>query len=111
VCVARRGGRTGGRSVAGQGREGEGESSRGREVLSDPEALFRRVMMHIADSYVDEAERSELYYAAIRGMVRSLDPHSDFLDPEEYRAFQDDLSGIYGGAGFQLEYRGGATSS
>jgi len=91
-----------------QGRDEESDPSRGREVLSDPEALFRRVMTHIEDSYVDEVERGDLYYAAIRGMVRSLDPHSDFLDPEEYRAFQDDLSGIYGGAGFQVEYRGGS---
>jgi carboxyl-terminal processing protease len=96
--------------ASARAQEGDVESdpSRGREVLSDPEALFRRVMTHIEDSYVDEVERGELYYAAIRGMVRSLDPHSDFLDPEEYRAFQDDLSGIYGGAGFQVEYRGGS---
>jgi carboxyl-terminal processing protease len=84
------------------------ERDRGRRALADPEALFRRVLMHIEDSYVDEVDRGELYYAAIRGMVRGLDPHSDFLDPAAYRAFQDDLSGIYGGAGFQVEYRGGS---
>ena len=95
-------------SARAQGRGEESDPSRGRAVLSDPEALFRRVMTHIEDSYVDEVERGDLYYAAIRGMVRSLDPHSDFLDPEEYRAFQNDLSGIYGGAGFQVEYRGGS---
>ena len=80
---------------------------RGREILTDPEALFRRVLTHVEDSYVDEVDRDELFYAAIQGLVRSLDPHSDFLDPAAYRAFQDDLSGIYGGAGFQVEYRGG----
>jgi carboxyl-terminal processing protease len=84
------------------------ERDRGRRALADPEALFRRVLTHIEDSYVDEVDRGELYYAAIRGMVRGLDPHSDFLDPAAYRAFQDDLSGIYGGAGFQVEYRGGS---
>lgn len=83
------------------------QPGRGQRVLSDPEALFRRVLTHIEDEYVDEVERSELFYAAIRGAVRELDPHSDFLDPQAYRAFQDDLSGIYGGAGFQVEYRAG----
>ncbi|MBN1771950.1 MAG: S41 family peptidase [Deltaproteobacteria bacterium] len=83
------------------------QAGRGQRVLSDPEALFRRVLTHIQDEYVDEVERRDLFYAAIRGMVRELDPHSDFLDPQAYRAFQDDLCGIYGGAGFQVEYRGG----
>jgi len=83
------------------------QPGRAQRVLTDPEALFRRVLTHIQDEYVDEVERRDLYYAAIRGMVRELDPHSDFLDPEVYRAFQDDLSGIYGGVGFQVEYRGG----
>ena len=87
---------------------GVGGGSGGRDVRRDPEALFRRVLSHIEDSYVDEVERDDLYYAAIRGMVRGLDPHSDYLDPDEYRAFQSDLSGIYGGAGFQVEYRGGS---
>lgn len=82
-------------------------SGRAQRVLADPEALFRRVLTHIQDEYVDEVDRRDLFYAAVRGMVRHLDPHSDFLDPEAYRAFQDDLSGIYGGAGFQVEYRGG----
>jgi carboxyl-terminal processing protease len=80
---------------------------RGRRVLEDPEALLRRVLEHIEDSYVEPVDRRALIYAAIRGMVRDLDPHSDFLDPQQYRAFQEDLSGIYGGAGFQVEYRGG----
>jgi carboxyl-terminal processing protease len=65
------------------------------------------VLTHIEDEYVDEVERRELYYAAIRGVVQELDPHSDFLDPQAYQAFQDDLVGIYGGAGFQVEYRAG----
>ncbi|MBI5486207.1 MAG: S41 family peptidase [Deltaproteobacteria bacterium] len=94
--------------VVGVGVVAAQEGGRARDVRNDPEALFRRVFSHIEDSYVDEVTPGELYYGAIRGMVRALDPHSDFLDPEAYRAFQDDLSGIYGGAGFQVEYRGGS---
>lgn len=101
-----------GKPAPGAAQELDGEvprtqAGRGQRVLSDPEALFRRVLTHIQDEYVDEVERRELLYAAIRGMVRELDPHSDFLDPQAYQAFQDDLSGIYGGAGFQVEYRAG----
>ncbi|MDI7266844.1 MAG: S41 family peptidase [Myxococcota bacterium] len=75
--------------------------------MSDPSELFRRVLAHVEDLHLLEIGRDELMYAAIRGMVRSLDPHSDFLDPAAYRGFREDLSGIYGGAGFQVEYRGG----
>ena len=46
--------------------------------------LFGDVFQRIRESYVDEVEDKELVEAAITGMLTSLDPHSSYLDTENY---------------------------
>jgi carboxyl-terminal processing protease len=43
-----------------------------------------------------------IYQGAIPGMLRTLDPHSNFLDPEEYRALQQNQRGQYYGVGMEV---------
>jgi len=38
-----------------------------------------------------------IYKGAIPGMLRTLDPHSNFFDPKEYQALRDDQRGHYYG--------------
>ncbi|HEV8672603.1 MAG TPA: S41 family peptidase [Methylomirabilota bacterium] len=67
--------------------------------------LFTDVLAIIQNQYVDETEPREVIYGAIRGMLRSLDPHSAFLDPESYREMQVETSGSFGGLGIEITIR------
>jgi len=55
----------------------------------------------------DEASYEQLAREAIHGVVGSLDPHSEFLEAEDFRRLGDDLDGEFGGIGVQVEMRDG----
>ena len=67
--------------------------------------LFTDVLSIIQNQYVDETEPKEVIYGAVRGMLRSLDPHSSFMDPESYREMQVETSGSFGGLGIEITIR------
>jgi len=50
-----------------------------------------------------------LYRGAIPGMLRTLDPHSNFFDPKDYQVFKEDQNGHYSGVGMQVGSRGSKT--
>lgn len=64
--------------------------------------LFGDVFQRIRESYVDEVEDKELIEAAITGMLTSLDPHSAFLDTENYTSMQVKTKGRFGGLGIEI---------
>jgi carboxyl-terminal processing protease len=55
-----------------------------------------------------KADKS-LYNGAIPGMLRTLDPHSNFFDPKAYQGLRDDQRGQYYGIGMQVGARNGKT--
>src|SRR5438270_10675471 len=63
--------------------------------------LFSYVMEKVRKDYVDGTNLTyqELVYGALKGMVNTLDPHSEFLDPEKYKELQNDTEGHFGGIG------------
>lgn len=64
--------------------------------------LFSSVLALVRKSYVEEIDDSKLIREAIRGMVSSLDPHSSYLDPEEFREMQIDTRGEFAGLGIEI---------
>ena len=50
-----------------------------------------------------------IYKGAIPGMLRTLDPHSNFFDPRDYRLLREDQKGHYYGVGMQVGPRNGKT--
>ncbi|HEX2140023.1 MAG TPA: S41 family peptidase, partial [Woeseiaceae bacterium] len=64
--------------------------------------LFAEVMERVKQDYVHPVDDRELLESAIRGMVSGLDPHSEFLDPEEYRDIRISTSGHYSGVGIEV---------
>ena len=64
--------------------------------------LFGDVFQRIRDSYVDEVEDKELVEAAITGMLSSLDPHSSYLDTDNYNSMQVQTKGRFGGLGIEI---------
>jgi carboxyl-terminal processing protease len=63
--------------------------------------LFSTVMERIRKDYVDGKDLTyqELVQGALKGMVGTLDPHSEFLDAEKYKELQNDTQGQFGGVG------------
>lgn len=64
-----------------------------------------RVLVQIENNYVDPVERAKLLEGAIKGMVENLDPHSNYLPPEEWKQFQSDTEGKFGGVGLEVDGR------
>lgn len=64
--------------------------------------IFTDVFALIQSSYVEEADSQELLYGAIRGMLKTLDPHSSFLTPEMFEDMQADTHGEFGGLGIEI---------
>lgn len=64
------------------------------------------VLSWIDTQYVDPVDRSVLIEGALEGMVARLDPHSAYLTPEDYRIFQDDTEGRFGGVGVEVDFAG-----
>ncbi|TVP87349.1 MAG: S41 family peptidase [Thioalkalivibrio sp.] len=63
---------------------------------------FTDVYMRIKRNYVTEVEDGELLDNAIKGMLSGLDPHSAYLDEQEFRDLQVGTSGEFGGLGIEV---------
>ena len=66
--------------------------------------LFADVLQKVRAEYVDGTNLTyrNLTYSAIKGMVGTLDPHSEFLDAQDYQQLQDDTEGQFGGLGLNV---------
>jgi carboxyl-terminal processing protease len=64
--------------------------------------LLMESISRVKSDYVEEKDTRTLIYNAIKGMLRGLDPYSDFLDPQEYKDFSQETSGSFGGIGIEL---------
>ena len=79
-------------------------SSQGSRQGDSPDAsleVFANVLDKVRNSYVDGTNLTYngLTHSALKGMIQSLDPHSEFLDSESYQQLQDDTEGQFGGLG------------
>ena len=64
--------------------------------------LFGDVASIVQQQYVTPVDDKKLIQAAIDGMLTSLDPHSNYLDPEAYESMRDQTRGEYGGLGIEV---------
>jgi carboxyl-terminal processing protease len=60
------------------------------------------VLGYIQDDYVEDVDTQKLLYGAAEGMVRTLDPFSQFLEPEMNREMKNETEGQFGGVGLRL---------
>lgn len=72
-----------------------------------PFVALSRAFVLIQGQYVREVDEKAIVQGAIRGMVESLDPHSAYFTPEEYKLFRHDLEGHFEGIGVQIGVRDG----
>ncbi|MGZ3707257.1 MAG: S41 family peptidase [Bdellovibrionota bacterium] len=64
--------------------------------------LFQKVLHFVEANYVDEVKNKDLIYGAIKGMLETLDPHSNFLPPDVFKDMKIDTSGKFGGLGIEI---------
>jgi len=70
---------------------------------------FARALQLVRQEYVDEhkAGYQDLIYSALRGMLADLDPHSQFMEPEDFRGMQEETKSEFGGLGVTITLRNG----
>ncbi|KPK96703.1 MAG: hypothetical protein AMJ95_12720 [Omnitrophica WOR_2 bacterium SM23_72] len=69
--------------------------------------LFSDSFAIIQSDYVEEIDPKTLVYGALKGMLLSLDAHSQFMDPETYNELKIDTTGQFGGLGIEITIKDG----
>ncbi|MDD2709995.1 MAG: S41 family peptidase [Verrucomicrobiae bacterium] len=71
--------------------------------------LFTQVMEIVRKDYVDGEKLSyqDLTYSALKGMLNSLDPHSQFMEPSAYEEMKQETGGSFGGIGVVIGLKDG----
>jgi len=69
--------------------------------------IFTEIFGKIKSDYVEPIEDETLLKNAIHGMIEGLDPHSSYLEPDEYKDLQEGTSGEFGGLGIEFTMEDG----
>ncbi|SHO45572.1 S41 family peptidase [Desulfopila aestuarii] len=64
--------------------------------------VFANILSLLQDNYVEEIDSKKTINGAIRGLLYSLDPHSSYLDPEEFKELQEETQGQFSGIGIEI---------
>src|SRR5260370_8832218 len=72
-------------------------------------SIFAKAVQLLQQDYVDENKTSyhDLITAAMKGMLSSLDPHSQYMDPNDFRGMQDDTRSRFNGLGIEVSTKNG----
>src|SRR5207244_6548195 len=72
-------------------------------------AVFAKAIQLLRQDYVDGNKTSyhDLVNAAMKGMLASLDPHSQFMEPDDFRDMQDDTRSRFNGLGIEVSSKNG----
>ncbi|MDP1602809.1 MAG: S41 family peptidase [Legionella sp.] len=84
----------------------EEETTTKRIPLEDVQR-FSNAINQIKKYYVKPIDDKELFDNAIRGMLSGLDPHSSYLDEDEFKELQTSTSGEFGGLGIEVTMEDG----
>jgi carboxyl-terminal processing protease len=69
--------------------------------------IFANVLSIIQENYVEEIDTQEVIQGAIRGMLQTLDPHSSFLKPDDFKELQVETKGTFSGIGIEITQQEG----
>lgn len=67
--------------------------------------IFSDAITAIQHDYVDNVTPQEIIYGALNGMLSSLDPYSQFMDPDTFKELQVETEGEFGGLGIEITLR------
>src|ERR1700674_1384880 len=69
--------------------------------------LFGEVLESVRSNYVEKPDDAKLIESAINGMLMALDPHSSYLNAQEFRDMQVQTRGEFGGLGIEVTMENG----
>jgi carboxyl-terminal processing protease len=75
--------------------------------VDEPTLLVEEVIDRVRREYVDTIDDRTIVESAIRGIVAELDPHSTYLNAEQYQDIRSATSGSYAGIGLDVNLEGG----
>ncbi len=84
--------------MIGKGVERTGYASESYEELK----IFAEVLTQVKKHYVEEVQTNDLVHGAVRGMLKTLDPHSAYMTPEMYKEMRVETKGEFEGLGIQI---------
>src|SRR5437762_2747933 len=92
-------------AFAQEAQPGKSEEDNGYAQIS----IFAKALELIRQDYVDDNKTSyhDLVTAAMKGMLSSLDPHSQFMDPNDFRDMQDDTRSRFNCLGIEVWMKNG----
>jgi carboxyl-terminal processing protease len=91
--------------VAQETQPGQNREDNGYSQIS----IFAKAIELIRQDYVDGNKTGyhDLVTAAMKGMLSSLDPHSQFMDPNDFRDMQEDTRSRFNGLGIEVSMKNG----
>ena len=90
-----------------QAQANDSQSRNDKDDFYEQLDLLMRIFERVRSEYVDEVKDQEIIEAAIQGMLRSLDPHSTYLNPDVYQQVRVQMEGEYGGLGLEVQMENG----
>ena len=85
---------------------GAGEASNSENTYEKLK-VFSEILSLLESNYVEKVNSDELVEGAIRGLLKTLDPHTSYLPPASYKQMQVETSGKFGGLGIEISMRKG----
>ena len=81
--------------------------AKGEDNLYRDLEIFTDALSIVKSDYVEEKPSKEMIYGALRGLLSSLDPHSQFMDPDTYNEVKIETEGAFGGLGIEITIQDG----
>ncbi len=76
-------------------------SNENEELYKELE-LFENALSIVRSDYVEDPQAKQLIYGALKGLLATLDPYSQFLDPDSYNELKVETEGEFGGLGIEI---------
>ncbi len=68
---------------------------------------FSKILNLVQQYYVEEVDTKKLVNGAIKGMLKELDPHTNYMAPDIFKDFESETSGEFGGLGIEISIQNG----
>ena len=68
---------------------------------------FSSVLNMVQENYVEEVDSQKAIEGAIKGMLTSLDPHSSYMNPDDFKELQVETKGSFTGIGIEITTKDG----
>ncbi|MFH1460299.1 MAG: S41 family peptidase [Candidatus Omnitrophota bacterium] len=82
-----------------------GKPKSAKDEIYNQIEIFSDAIAAIQQDYVETVPSQDIIYGALKGMLASLDPYSQFMDPDTFKELQVETEGEFGGLGIEITIR------